>query len=334
MTVVLIGSVSSSWHSLAALVRNGIAVRGVCGLHERHAGSVSDYRSLRDLAGQQGIDYLAFDRIIEPAVRDFLLHRRPDLLFVIGLSQLVSADVLALPRLGTIGFHPTMLPRMRGRAPVAWTILLNEQPAVTLFFMTDQPDAGDIILQRPLPLLPDDYAADLIGRTNQVLEACITQLAPAIRAGNLPRAPQDHSRATWLGKRMRADGLIDFARAAESIYRLIRASSRPYPGAFTYHRGAELIVWRAAPHERQDHVGTIGQIVAIEPDRGLLVQTGRGLIWLTELQYVGRPDPVGNQQFRLGERLGFDAREEWKVLGDRLDRLEHQGPATSGEGQP
>ena len=306
MKVALIGSVSSSWHCLKALIDAQVEVVGVCGLHARHAQAVSDYRDLGELAGQSALDYLAFDKVTESAVGSFLVERSPDLLFVIGLSQMVPRDMWSGPPAGSIGFHPTMLPRMRGRAPVAWTILLNEQPAVSLFFLTDAADAGDIVIQRPVPLLPDDYAADLIARTNDGLEACLHELAPAIRAGDLPRTPQEHAQATWLGKRTREDGRIDWTWPVERIYRLIRAASRPYPGAYTDLKGRELIVWRARPHDREDHTGTIGQIMGVAPGPDVLVQTGGGLLWLTDLAYADGSRP-NEEESRIGQRLGTSA---------------------------
>ena len=304
MSVVLIGSVSSSWHTLRAMIDNGIDVAGVCGLNRRHAETVSDYRDLEPLAGEHSIEFVAFDKVTEPAVVELIRRGKPELLFVVGLSQLVPAAVRDLAPKGAVGFHPTMLPRMRGRAPVAWTILLNEQPAVSLFFLTDEADAGDLIIQQPVALLPDDYASDLIERTNQVLERCIAELAPVIRAGLLPRKSQDHTKATWLPKRTREDGRIDFGESADQVYRLIRAASRPYPGAFTLHRDCEMIVWRGRLTPDQERGGQPGQIVDVQPGQGLLVQAGRGQLWLTELQYVGRPGPSDLGVFQVGQMLG------------------------------
>jgi len=304
MSVVLIGSVSSSWHTLRAMIDNGIDVAGVCGLNRRHAETVSDYHDLEPLAGEHSIEFVAFDKVTAPAVYELIRRHKPELLFVVGLSQLVPADMRDLAPQGAVGFHPTMLPRMRGRAPVAWTILLNEQPAVSLFFLTDEADAGDIIIQRPVPLLPDDYASDLIERTNQVLGHCIAELAPAIHKGALPRKPQDHSKATWLPKRGRQDGRIDFGESADHVYRLIRAASRPYPGAFTVHGDCEMIVWRGRSAPGQEGSGQPGQIADVQSGQGLLVQTGRGQLWLTELQYVGRPGPSDLGAFQVGQMLG------------------------------
>lgn len=332
MRVALIGSVSSSWRALRALVRGGVEVVGVLGLDERHAGRVSDYCPLRGLAEWAGVAYRSFDRIDDPQVVEALRTWRADLLFVIGLSQLVPRSVLETAPGGGIGFHPTLLPEGRGRAPVAWTILRGTPAAVSLFYLSDEADAGDLVAQRPVPVGPEDYAADLIERTNEVLEETLLELCGAIRRGRLPRTPQDHSRATWTARRRPEDGRIDWGRPAEEVYRLVRAASHPYPGAFTWCAGRRLIVWRARPHERDDHCGVCGQIVRVHPERGILVQCGPGLLWLTLVQFAGEDEFAGYTHFRAGERLGRDFGAELDALRARVEALEARTGGRHGEG--
>jgi len=331
MKVALIGSVSSSWHTLRGLIAGGVEVVCVLGLDESHAARVSDYRSLRELAESAGIPFRSFDKVAGEGVAGFLRPHAPDLLFAVGLSQLIPKWLLTLAPAGAVGFHPTPLPKGRGRAPVAWTILLDQPAAANLFFLTDEPDAGDIIDQRPVEVRPDDYARDLIDRTNEVLEAMVLDLAPAIRSGRLPRRPQDHSGATWYRRRVPEDGLIDWRDSADEIYRLVRACSHPYPGAFTHWGEARLVVWRARPHPAEDHHGTVGQILRIGDGPALLVQCGRGLLWLTDLRLDGGrgtdPGP-----FREGLRLGWDVRARLEEMQTRLRRLERRirGQETEG----
>ncbi len=116
MNVALIGSVSSSYYSLDALIRAGVEITGVLGLDESLASTVSDFRSLEELATQAGIPFESFVKISEPHVERFLHEHAPDLLWVIGLSQLVPDRLIRIARHGGIGFHPTMLPEGRGRA--------------------------------------------------------------------------------------------------------------------------------------------------------------------------------------------------------------------------
>lgn len=310
MNVAVIGSVSSSYHCLKSLISSGIKVTCVLGLDESLADGVSDYHSLRPVAEQADVPFLSFARVGEPAVEKFLKEHAPDLLWAVGLSQLVPDCLISMAGHGGIGFHPTMLPRGRGRAPVAWTILRNERAAVSLFFLTDEPDAGDLVVQREVPVLPDDYSEDLIRRTNEVLSEVIIELAPLIQAGNLPRTPQDHAKATYYPKRTPADGIIDWTLSTDAIYRLVRAAGRPYPGAFTYAAGKKLTVWRARPARDKGPspdvtAATCGTVVRVD-ERGILTNTGDGALWLTETAFEDGDEmdtrlPVTGMQFSAAQ---------------------------------
>ena len=308
MNVVLMGSVSSSWHALDALVRGGVTVTGVLGVHESQADRIGDFRSLRERAGDAGIPFHAFVKVGESAVASFIESKSPDMLWVIGLSQLVPDRLIRLANHGGVGFHPTMLPEGRGRAPVAWTILLNARAAATLFYLCDEPDAGDIIVQREVPVKPDDYSEDLIHRTNLVLGEAVLELAPRLQSNDLPRTPQDHSKATFYKKRTPADGLIDWSASTDCVYRLIRAAGRPYPGAFTYIAERKLTVWRAQPADDSsvDHDADAGRVIAIDQAQGVLVATADAGVWLTEVdvQHGGSACDV----LAVGDRLMSDAR--------------------------
>ena len=165
---------------------------------------------------------------------------------------------------------------------------------MNLFYLADEPDAGDIIVQREVPVLPDDYSQDLIQRTNEVLHEVILELAPAIKSGTLTRTPQDHAQATYYPKRTPADGLIDWSKSTDDVYRLIRAAGRPYPGAFSFLPDTKVTIWRARPEDPTQvppdlHNEAAGTILAVR-ECGLsvdatdqpLVKTGDGAIRLTE----------------------------------------------------
>ena len=284
MNIALIGSVSSTYYTLDALIRSGVQVVCALGVDESRTDSICDYRSIRQLAVDAGIPYLSFIKVSEPDVKRFLLQHKPDMLWVIGLSQLVPQELIDIAPEGGVGFHPTMLPKGRGRAPVAWTILLDQPAAANLFFLTDEPDAGDIIIQREVPRTPDDYSFELIERTNLVLAKMIEELAPALKSGDIPRTPQDHSRATHYEKRTPADGLINWTDTTEQTYRLIRAAGKPYPGAFTYCGGKKVVIWRAQPVT--DFPGEKiepGTVIAMNEQRQPIVATGDSAICLTEM---------------------------------------------------
>ncbi len=307
-SIALIGSVSSSWHALDALIRNRANVTCVLGVDDSEANRISDFRSLRTLATNASIPFQSFVKVSDSPVEPFLRSHTPDMLWVIGLSQLVPDRLISIAPMGGVGFHPTMLPEGRGRAPVAWTILKNARAAANLFFLTDQPDAGDIIVQREVPVLPDDYSEDLIQRTNEVLAAAIQELAPQLNAGVVPRTPQDHSKATFYPKRTPADGVIDWSRPAGEIYRLIRAAGRPYPGAFSHSGGKKLTIWRARPDSTHPIVNSIpGTVLEIDDNKNVLIAAGDDAVRLTEFEIEGCTDPL--DALKIGETLESPAKE-------------------------
>ncbi len=301
MNVAFMGSVSSSRAALEALLRSGIDVKCVLGLNESHAERVSDFHSLRDVSERGGVPFHSFARVADPGVAEFLRAHSADMLWVIGLSQMVPEGLIETAREGAVGFHPTMLPEGRGRAPVAWTILSGARAAVSLFYLTDQPDAGALIAQREVPVGPDDYSEDLIRRTNEVLADVIAELAPAIRSGRLAGRPQDDRRATYYPKRTPADGRIDWSKSTDEVYRLVRAAGRPYAGAFCYLGESKVVVWRGRPATADEALGDAspGQVIQVQAEKGTLVRTGDGGFWMTDLQC----DDDGTPAMMVGRRL-------------------------------
>lgn len=316
MNVAMIGSVSSSEAVLHALHRGGVPVVGVLGLDPQAANSVSDFRDLRPAAQAMAAPFGYFRKLSEPHVERFIHDCRPDLLWVIGLSQMAPRELIALAPGGGIGFHPTMLPRGRGRAPVAWTIILGEAAAVSLFYLTDRADAGDLIAQRPVPVRTDDYAQDLIDRTNTVLGEVVVELAPAIRAGRLPRFPQNEGLATYYPRRTPDDGLIDWCHPTCSIDRLVRGVSHPYPGAFTFADGRRLIVWRGRVALPSEVVATKsdppGRVLAVDEVRGALVRTIDGGFWITDREWA---DGNGQASVRCGMVLDAEGPAKPGIAG-------------------
>jgi methionyl-tRNA formyltransferase len=286
--VALIGSVTSSWHTLAAFIDNGVEVSAVLGVDPKYAKNISGYRDLSILAREAKIPYLYFRRVRDTEVETFLRAHPFDLLWLIGLSQLVPKELIALAQHHAIGFNPTLLAEGRGRAPIAWTVLLGARAAVNLFYLSDEADAGEIIVQREVPVSPDDYSEDLIERLELALVDVIANLAPLIRSGRLPPAqPQDHSKATYHEKRTPpADGLIHWTAATKDIYSLVRAAGRPYPGAFSFYNGKKVIIWRAKPEYAHDTASETrhGKVLAVK-DGQLLIATGTGAIWATEIDW-------------------------------------------------
>ena len=153
------------------------------------------------------------------------------------------------------------------------------------------------------------------------MDAALDRWLPRLKAGEWVAVPQDESKATYYGKRTPEDGAIRWNEPAEKIQALVRAASHPYPGAFTFMEGRKLIVWRAEVETGLSFRGVTGRIVHHDKSKGFLVQTGDGLLWLTETEFenaAGGEPP----KLRIGSLLGHNPESEWYALHNRIRALE------------
>jgi methionyl-tRNA formyltransferase len=306
--IVLAGSVSSSAHTLEALVRNGANIVGVAGLAQSKSGRVSGYARLDGIAARAEVPYFDFKDINTEEVYRAIDAWAPDLLFVIGLSQIVRPTLLNLPSIGCIGFHPTWLPKGRGRAPLAWLVLDGVPGAATFFLMDEGADSGPILVQESFFVAATDYAADVERRILDAIDRALDRWIPKLQIGEWQPQPQDHTVATYNGQRGPDDALIKWDSSAREIHSHIRAASKPHPGAHTYVAGHRLLIWRAEPVSDRPYRGVVGRILDVNSAGHLLVQTGDGLIWLTEYEI---PDPEGvHSRLAPGVKLGYEPQDE------------------------
>ena len=218
---------------------------------------------------------------------------QPELIFVVGWSQIVREPFIALAREGVFGMHPTLLPRHRGRAPIPWTILGGlARTGVTLFEIVDAtPDSGSIVGQLTLDVSPDETATTLFARIAEAHVELTRELLPQLLARRAPRVPQDPTRASAWPRRVPADGIIDWETRAPYLYDWVRAQTRPYPGAFTFVGDEKVVVWRARPVELEARAPA-GTVVAELPD-GPVVACGEGGLLLEEVETRAEEIAVG-----------------------------------------
>jgi methionyl-tRNA formyltransferase len=321
--IALAGSVGSSLRTLQALLRNRMRVVGVLGLDPAKSASVSGYTRLDSTALAAGIPYCDFEDINHPETVGRVRVWSPDVLFVVGLSQLVKKDLLAIPRLGCVGFHPTRLPEGRGRAPLAWLTLEARGGASTFYQMDEGADSGPILVQQAFAVSEADYAADVVRKLEDAIDAGLDRWLPRLRTGEWNPKPQDESRATFYGKRAPEDGVIHWEQSARGILALVRAASRPHPGAYTFLGDRKIIVWRAEVESALRFTGVVGRVLAVDEKRGALVQTGDGLLWLAETEW--EPSLRGDRppSLKVGQRLGYDPADEIRNLRKRIAELEN-----------
>lgn len=287
MKAILIGSVGSSKEMLEAMIEVEFPIALVFSLDESCSEGVSGYQPIHRIAESNGIPYRVFRRINDRENIEIIKSVDPDYIFVIGLSQLVGPEIIALANIGVVGFHPTPLPRMRGRAANVWQVLLGvHKTKCSLFYIDKGIDSGDILGQQEYIIEDTDYAED-VGRKIDAAAAILSRkVLRQIMDGTLAPQKQNEEEATYLLKRTPEDGLIDWDLPIKDIHRLIRAISRPYPGAFGMYDGKHpLIIWRAEMLENKKYIGMNGQI-AEKTNEYLDVVCRDGLLRITDYKNV------------------------------------------------
>lgn len=268
MKTIVIGSVVSSEVVLQKMIDMDYPVDFVFSLDEQYSKNVSGYRPIHRLAQQNQIPYKTFHKIEESENVEIIRRLEPDYIFIVGLSQLVKSDILEAASKGVIGFHPTPLPKFRGRAAMVWQVLLGvHETKCTMFLLDEGMDSGDILIQEPYLIEDTDYAADIEVKLCEAIGRMTEKLLPQLLEGNIHPRKQMEEEATYLLKRTPEDGKIDWKEPVEKIQRLIRAVSKPYPGAFSDYDGKhKVIFWKADYLENKKYYGISGQIAEITED--------------------------------------------------------------------
>lgn len=283
MKSVLIGSVSSSQLVLEELIGAGSPPEMVFSLDESVSTQVSGYCPIHETAEAHGIPWRKFRKIGDPEHTEAIIALKPDYIFVVGLSQIVGAPILKAAKKGVVGLHPAPLPKYRGRAAMVWQMLLGlKESAITLFLIDQGMDSGPILGQEPFQIGENDYAEDMERNCLKALRTLLRRVIPQLVDGTARPVPQREEDATWLLKRGPEDGRIDWDLPIADIHRLIRAVSRPYPGAFSHYDGKQLITfWRAKMEPNPGYIGFLGQI-AEKDEETFAVLCQDGLLRVTE----------------------------------------------------
>lgn len=295
--------------SLEALIRTENVVGVIC-QPDRPKGRGHKLCScpVKVVAEAAGIPVYQPEKIKSPEGLAKLREFEPDLCVTAAFGQLLSADNLAVPRLGTINVHASLLPRHRGSAPVHWSILMGDQVTGVTTMMTDVGmDTGDILLMREVPIGPEDTAGTMTDRLAQVGADLLTETIEQLKAGTLKRIPQESAQATTEPKLTRELGLLDFSKTAAELDRQVRGLS-PWPGAYTTLDGNVIKVGSATGCPGS---GTPGLILAADAVSGLTVACKDGAVELTEIQVPGSR-MMSAREYLRGHRI-----ETGKVLGNQ-----------------
>jgi methionyl-tRNA formyltransferase len=282
---------------LEAAADSGAELVGVVTLPGPIDPNRSGQCSFDDVAARYGAALIEAVDVNADATIDAVRALDPELVFVVGWSQLVRDPFIALASEGVFGMHPTLLPRHRGRAPIPWAILSGlARTGVTLFEIVDATaDSGAIVGQVVVEIAENDTAETLFERISDAHVELIREYVPQLLSRSAPRIRQDSRRASSWPKRTPADGIIDWETRAPYLYDWVRAQTRPYPGAFTFLGDEKVVVWRARPVDLDD-TAPAGTIVASRPE-GPIVACGQGGLLLEEIE-------TGARELAVGARLG------------------------------
>lgn len=214
--------------------------------HRDSPGETLWFSRVADTAEELGLDWIYGDDPRAPSLHDAVAAARPDVIFSFYYRAMLPASLLALAPQGAFNMHGSMLPQFRGRAPTNWAVLKGAcETGATLHWMVDKPDAGDIVDQQAVPILPHDDARQVFDKVCVAAEITLWRVLPALIAGQPPRRPNPVAQGSYYGGRKPEDGRIHWEAAANEIERLIRAVAPPYPGAFIERDGRRLVIARA-----------------------------------------------------------------------------------------
>lgn len=332
MRVVFVGTVMSSYHALEELLINNVNVVGVFTLDQKYAQNVSDYIQLDPLCSQYNIPLYKFKSINDEECINTIQQLEPDYIFIIGLSQIANSDLLKIPKLGCIGAHPSLLPMGRGRASIPWAILSGQtETGVSFFFLDDGVDSGDLISQAVIKIEPRENATTLYNKINDSIRSQMKELIPSIKNGTVTGVAQNHNLATYTAKRSPEDGYIDWhLMSTECIDRLVRACTKPYPGAFTFYKDEKLIVWSAEPVNTNRYIAVPGQVVKINHS-SVYVKTMDGILEIKEVSFRGEEHKAAEIITREGVKLGINFVKKLDELMERVKMLEEKLSGENGK---
>lgn len=270
---------------LEALRRHGYEIAAVF-THEDDPGENCWFGSVKNWAQHKNIEVYTTEKVNSPECISRIAAIKPDVIFSFYYRKMIGREILDLPRVGAFNLHGSYLPHYRGRCPVNWVIIKGEKKTgVTLHYMVEKPDAGDIVGQKAVTIETSDTAKSLYDKLCGAAKELLDEILPSINQEEIPRQKQNLEEGSYYGGRRPEDGRIDWNKSADEIYNLIRGVTEPYPGAFTFLNNDEkIIVWWAEPaRTKEDAPGRL-----IVQDKEVLVHAAKNAIKLIDIEIQGK----------------------------------------------
>ena len=279
MKVMFMGTPQISAICLRTLVEGGVNVTSVVTGKDkpRGRGNVMTPTATKVVAEEFGIPTYTPDSLRTEEFSSLLAELAPDLIVVVAYGKILPPSVLDYPRLGCINAHVSLLPKYRGAAPMQRAIMEGEkETGVTIMYMNEGLDTGDVILQQSFPILAEDDFEAIHDRSAEVGGQLLLEAIPLLEQGKAKRIKQDDSLATYAQKIEKTDCKIDFGKSASELDCIIRGVT-PIPGAFAFHRGKMLKLFSATPVKGS---GEPGKVIAADPkgEGSFTVACGEGAL--------------------------------------------------------
>jgi methionyl-tRNA formyltransferase len=262
---------------------------------------------VRRTSERLGIPLAAPEKIRDSNFIEVLRGWQPQLIVVVAYGRILPKSILDLPSRGCLNVHYSLLPKYRGAAPAAWTIINGDAEAgVTTMKLVEKMDAGPIYLQEATPVRPGETAESLQAKLTPIGAALLMETIRRLKEGTLAETPQDEDAATFAPMITKSDGLIDWRQPAISLERRVRGFT-PWPSLFTYYQGKLLKVHTARVIDLPQEAAAPGEVVRADSG-GFWIATGAGVLGLEEVQWEGRRrmsgvDFVRGARIAKGERL-------------------------------
>ena len=289
MKIIFLGSAHFATPALDALIKAGHKILGVVTQPDKKKGrhlhlGVTDVKAL---ALQAGLKVFQPEDINSPSSVELLKSLNPDLFVIVAYGQMLSQEVLDIPKVFPLNIHASLLPKYRGAAPINWAIIRGEERSgVTIMQVIRKMDSGAIIMQKEIAIHGGDDAVLLELKLRDLGAKLLLESMQAIKNNDYKLIAQDENKVSFAPKLKKSDGLIDWSRSALEINNLIRGAL-PWPGAFTHFKGKLLKIYKARITPSLEADQEPGRLVDISKE-GIVVSTGKDLLVIQELQLEGK----------------------------------------------
>ena len=288
MKILFIGTVEFSKIVLQKLIELKAQIVGVCAKEKSEFNS--DFADLQPLCEKNKIPFKYVNNVNSKNNCDWIKSFSPDIIFCFGWSNLLKKNILTLAPMGVLGFHPSELPKNRGRHPLIWALALGlKKSASTFFFMNEGIDDGKILSQKNFDILENDDAQILYDKLVDTALLQIKEFLPQLEKKTYQTIKQNDEVSNIWRKRAKIDGQIDFRMGSQAIYNLVRALTKPYVGAHINYKDKEIIVWKVEIIENEQHNIESGKVLDISEDK-ILVKTYDGAIKIIHHEFKKIPN--------------------------------------------